>query len=184
MILSITNLLIMSSSGALILYPHIQATRKVRDHEFFMFHCFLPSLLMIVVLILYVLEIGKSPLNFVNIGSLSLAFYSIELMLSDIQFLQNSPLSRLLSKKMAFPLFPNQNLLDAGNEKKYQYLRTIEGFCFVLAIVWWSLSAFIGNWYFPMFPLIFINGARFMLWIWQIRIQNTISLARRYSGRN
>ena len=164
----------MSSSGTLILYPHIQATRKVRDHEFFMFHCFLPLLLMIVVLILYVLEIGKSPLNFVNIVTLSLVFYSIELMLSDMQFLQNSPLSRLLSKKMAFPLFQNQNLLDAVNEKKYQYLRTIEGFCFVLAIFWWALSAFIGEWYFPMFPLLLINGARIMLWIWRIRIQKTI----------
>jgi len=179
MILSITNLLIMSSSGTLILYPHIQATRKVRDHEFFMFHCFLPSLLMIVVLILYVLEIGKSPLNFVNIGSLSLVFYSIELMLSDIQFLQNSPLSRLLSKKMAFPLYPNQNLLDALNEKKHQYLRTMEGFCLVLAFVWISLSAFIGDWYFPLLPLLFINGARIMLWIWRIRILKTIHSVNR-----
>jgi|GEM_PF-3296297 len=179
MILSIANLLIMSSSGALILYPHIQATRKVRDHEFFMFHCFLPLLLMIVVLILYVLEIGKYPLNFVNIGTLSLVFYSIELMLSDMQFLQNSPLSRLLSKKMAFPLFQNQNLLDAGNEKKYQYLRTIEGFCFVLAIFWWALSAFIGGWCFPMFPLLLINGARIMLWIWRIRILKTIHSVNR-----
>lgn len=175
MILLILNFFVMTTSGALILFPHLQATRKVRDHEFFMFHCFLPLLLMISVLILYVLEIGKSPLNFVNIGSLSLAFYSIELMLSDIQFLQNSPISWLLSKKKTFPLYPNQNLLNTTDEKKFQYLRTIEGFCLVFATVWWALSAFIGDWYFPIFPLLLINGARIMLWIWRIRIQKTIN---------